>query len=115
MGKEKDFEKLLADEQTAHSATKAALEAEKKAHAQTAEEAAEAVADVTAKLASASAKVGKAKAKDSVKVDGKEYEITIQKFSWNGESKTAKDITADKALAAELVAEGFGGLKLISK
>lgn len=115
MAKDKDLEKLLADEQSAHAATKAALEAEKTAHAKTVEEAAKVVADVTAKLASASEKAGKSKAIESVEVGGKEYEITIAKFSWNGEAKTAKDIIADQDLASELVAEGFGGLKLITK
>ena len=115
MEKDKDLEKLLADEQTAHAATKTALEAEKTAHAKTVEEAAEAIADLTSKLASATEKAGKSKANESVKVDGKKYEITIAKFSWNGEIKTAKDILADQNLARELVAEGFGGLKLIIK
>lgn len=48
-----------------------------------------------------------------VKVNGDNYEVTIPKFNYDGKDYTAEDLKSDSDMCKELVAAGFGGLRLV--
>jgi hypothetical protein len=61
-----------------------------------------------------SVKVEKEAKAPVIKVGKKTYKITIQKFLFEGEEKTAEDLKKDADLFSKLLEIGFGGIEEIN-